>query len=359
MRSRFVMLGCFFALCRSALAGCGATTFQPQQRIGPVTAHQALWISDPANEQYAHFDIEWGGTLASLRYDPFGHVLDGNGVVNPAATELIWGHHPGGMVQPAWFFGTQHPYNPEGAGDQGDQPHSGRGTPVLGAACKFGSLLLMYSGSTDWFQNEGFWGRAATVKNEDVKVDMWATPYAITTTVTFVANPSGTPAYYLKLDQYVMNFDARENLSFDFGHAVYTPGTTNPPNPDTGLFDPDNGPGSFKYFAYYPQNPDCRATNQQPPTCPAHEIPKLVAGRYPNPGLTGGVAFSVAASTYYASPNNSIRVKQNPGGGDLFWNNTGFGVGGLPVPLAPGTGRRIVFYILAGNWSAAQAFEPQ
>ena len=87
-----------------ASAGCGATTFQPISPFVPRgTTHNAYFLTDPAGQQTAVFDIQWGGALASLKL---------NGV------EMVWGNATGGMVQPALHtFPTSQDYNPTQAGD--------------------------------------------------------------------------------------------------------------------------------------------------------------------------------------------------------------------------------------------------
>lgn len=86
-------------------ADCGAAPFNPprtgvyQPQIAPIppAPHNSLYITDPANQQYVRFDLDWGAQMASLLYDPTGNVLS-QGQVNPNATELVWGGDPGGYV---------------------------------------------------------------------------------------------------------------------------------------------------------------------------------------------------------------------------------------------------------------------
>ena len=77
-----------------ASAGCGSTTFQPiSQFIPHGTTHNAYFLSDPAGQQTAVFDIQWGGALASLKL---------------SGVEMVWGNATGGMVQPAFHTYPRH-----------------------------------------------------------------------------------------------------------------------------------------------------------------------------------------------------------------------------------------------------------
>jgi len=274
---------------RVVAADCGAAQFTPL-RTGayqplfppiPPPPHNALYITDPANQQYALFDLDYGGALASLRYLSAGGVFTPPSTVSSSAAEYVWGHHPGGMVQYAWFQGGPNfSYNPTAAGDL-----NGRGSPILGAACKDGTTLIIYNGVVDFTNNQGLWDRAATVKGGSVySASLWTTPYTITTTVTFVANPGGTPAYYLKLDSYVTNIDTRENLPFLFGSALYTPGTTGgctvgcdcDADGNCTVYHPESGPGALRHAI---ADLDCSVVTGASNPCPLAPA-KIVFGKY-------------------------------------------------------------------------------
>jgi len=356
----------------SATADCGAGRFTPL-RAGPVQQtfwqptppdHDTLFLVDPANQQYAAFDLEFGGILASLRYDPTGHVLDSNRNVNPAAVELVWGHHPGGMLQPAWSRGNDDfSYFPNPAGDV--EGH-GRGPAVLGAVCKDGSVLTIYSSVPDFYNNKGLIDRAAVVKNEQIVVDadggqtMWVTPYTLTSTVSFVPNPgvaTGGPAFYLKIDMFIMNIDTRDRVGFNGGFSLYAPGTTDPcvvANDFECNFDPQFGPGSFKFEIQDPAG--CTVLNPCPtPKIGPPRLPKFVMGKYPNPDHTNGIAISMAPAIYFPDP---AQVGNAGTKYDRFWNNASGGSAILPFKIPPLGGLHFVVFVLAGDWSAADAFNP-
>jgi hypothetical protein len=367
MHRLFIGLAVAF-LAHPLLAACGATTFTPQRSGGwqpsfPANPaiHQALYLTDPDNEQYAVFSMEYGGMLASLRYKAGGEVLTGTGTVDPAAKELIWGHHSGAMAQTA-MWGGNGTYNPTGSGDLGETG-AGRGGPIYGASCKNGSLLLIYGTTVDFGKNDTTWGtnmnygRAAALRAGVPVTDMWLTPYSITVTATFVANPLGTPKHYLKLDHYIQNTDTRENMTsgFHWTFALYAPGTTDGPD-GNNTFHPESGANSFRYPAYFPAN--CAAAT---PTCQIVPDPtdptqaKVIAGLYPNSGLIQGVAVATNALTYFSG----ALIGQTTPRFDTFWNNVALDIAASPLPLAPKRGRRVVVYVMAGDWNNAVAFKPQ
>lgn len=350
----------------SAQAACGAAQFSPlrtgayQPSFPPIPAapHNALYITDPANQQYAVFDLDYGAQLASLKYDPAGNVLSGS-QVNSNATELVWGHHPGAMDQPVLGWGSgEFSYNPNPGGDV-----NGRGPAILGAACKDGNRLIMYSSIYDFDNNKGLWDRAIGVKNGGIYAsDLWSTPYVLTQTVSFVPNPGGSPAYYLKNDFYIANVDSREDLNLGFAFSLYTLGTTGGCNVGCDCFNNDdnqcyayyaNGPGAVNVVANYPAA--CTTRFGETPQCDV-DPPKVVYGKYPTSSLTNGIALSIAAATYLPGSRTGAGGTASFDG---FWNDTEGAIGSTYIHIPPNTSSHIVVYILAGDWSAANVFTPQ
>jgi hypothetical protein len=336
-----------FVITPTLHAACGATTFTPyrwatngyEYPANPPTQN-ALYITDPANEQYALFSMEWGGSLVALRYKANGGVLGPNGTSDPAATDLIWGHDQGGMAQYAsWVENAS--YNPTQGGDIGLAGDHGRGAPIFGAACK-DTVLIVHSTTAEFWMNDPPWGmninyaRAATITGGAPRNDMWFTPYAVTFTASFVPNPGRTPqnagltpAYYLKLDHYVHATDVREEFAAQIAtFALYSPGNF----------------GNARYF------PNCTST----PYCTSPT--KIMLGHYPNTAATGGVAISMNGAAYM--PGSIGQTQQTY---DSFWNNVSgsLGSGTTGWALAPGTGRRFVVYVQAGDWATATGFNPQ
>jgi hypothetical protein len=337
-------------------AACGTTTFTPNRLAGngyvyavAPSTHNALYVTDSANQQIAIFDMEWGGVLASLRYDPNGNVFS-NGQVNPQAQELVWGHDPGGMLQPAFWTGNSS-YNPTQAGDSGQSGDWGRGSPVYGAACKGGSMLLIMTSTLDAFENQASWGngmnfpRAAGIDHGVPHANMWLSPYSVTVTASFVSNPQGTPANYLKLDHFWHSTDVLEDFGgawFTFG--VYAPGTTDPS--DGQNYHPEYGANSFRFAQYYP---NCQNG------CAGGTVSKFMIGLYPTSDYKSGIAISMNATNWL----NNLSVKQNGPFFDTFWNNVSIGMSADGWYYAPGQGRRFVAYIMAGDWDKATLFSPQ
>ncbi len=302
-----------FTSADTASAGCGAATFQPISPFVPTgTTHNAYFLTDPSAQQRAVFDLVWGGALASLKLNN---------------TEMVWGNGAGGMVQPAWHYypgsSTAPDYNPTQAGD-----NSGLGSTVVGVRCiDSNTLYIMTGGVLDFRRGAGGYVVANAVKNNGAVGTSYATPYSVVTIASFVPNPGGTPAYYLKLQQTIANLDPSEEFPWGFELAGYTPYT-------------------FTNSAQYP------ASCSQPAPCPPASTPQLVGGRYPNATLTNGTAFYISPQTYWAGSvsafptfkTDSINQNQSVHLFNAFWS------------LGPRTSRTFVWYVMTGNWSAALSF---
>jgi len=293
----------------AAYGACGATTFQPiSQFVPPGTTHNAYFLTDPAGQQRAVFDIQWGGALASLKY---------NGV------EMVWGNATGGMVQPAMHtFLNSQDYNPTQAGD-----NKNLGSTVAGVKCIDGnSIYIITGGVLDYNLGRSGYTAASAVKNNAVVSGSYETPYTVLTTATFVANPGGTPAYYLQMKHTITNIDPVEAFSWGFELAGYVPFT-------------------FSQTVSFPAG----CTSSTP--CSNPSTPQLVSGLYPNTGLTGGTAFYVSPATYWTNKTcfvsfNIDTINQNHSS-HLFTGSWGLG---------PGTSRSVVWYVMVGNWNDALSF---
>jgi hypothetical protein len=308
-RSISLLLGLALGLCLPLSADCGATTVQPQSPYIPAgTTHNAYYLTDPAGEQRAIFDLHWGGTLASLKYQ---------------GTEYAWGNATGGMIQLAmhYFFGSQD-YNPTAAGDQHNF-----GSITSGVRCLGSNILYLISGgSLDYVYGQSGHVVANAVRGGSVVASSYATPYYVVTIASFVKNPAGTPAYYLRIQETIANVDPSELLFWGFEIAGYVP-------------------YSFTNAVQYPAN--CTASNQ----CASPSTPALVAGLYPSANLTGGTAFSMSPQTYWrsepafaSSGTDNVNLNQSY---HLFTGQWG---------LAPGHSRTFAFFVLVGDWSNALAF---
>jgi len=326
---------------------CGATTFTPNRQhrdaVFPTipAVHNAMYLTDPSNQQYVVVDLEAGGSIVSVRYLPGGDIHT-NGTPNPNAPELIWGHDTLANVQPTMFGAGG--YNPQQAGDWGVRdsviPNSwSRGAPIYGAACKNGNYLIVYTAGTDAQQdNRGYRARAAGIDDERIGTTMWFTPYAFTSILTWVENPGTGPDFYLKVDQSITNTDSTEGADvqaqwgFTFGMALYMP-------------------RNFTNWRYYPtDHPECINPSGGFATCHG---PKLVTGSYPNPEGVSGIAMSTNPDADFGGRPFAV-WGINPDDG---WGNTNTltRIDGFLLP--PMTGLRYKHFFHVGNWSDAMAFE--
>jgi len=303
------MLAALSTLTSIAHATCVAGTFQPVSQFIPRgTTHNAYSLTDPAGQQVAVFDLQWGGSLASLKYN---------------GTEMVWGNATGGMVQPAMHtFPSSQDYNPTQAGD-----NTNLGSTVSGVKCIDGNHLYIISGGLlDYNLGRSAYIAANAVKNNAVVSGSYATPYMVVTTATFVANPGGTPSYYLQMKHGITNIDASENFAWGFELAGYVP-------------------FGFSHTVSFPIG--CTSTTP----CSNPSTPQLVAGLYPNAGLTGGTAFYVSPATYWGNKTSYVlfgtdTVNQNQSSHQFTGNWL----------LPPGTSRSVLWYVMVGNWDAALSF---
>ncbi|HEX3555099.1 MAG TPA: hypothetical protein VIA62_17890 [Thermoanaerobaculia bacterium] len=295
-----------------ASAGCGATTFQPISPFVPRgTTHNAYSLSDPAGQQTAIFDIQWGGALASLKL---------------SGVEMVWGNATGGMVQPALHtfpVTSSQDYNPTQAGD-----NKNLGSTVVGVNCiDSNDLMIITGGVLDYNLGRGGYIVANAVKNNSVSTGSYATPYTVVTVASFVANPGGSPSYYLRLQQTIANISSSESFPWGFELAGYVP-------------------YNFTNFVRFPAN--CTDTT----FCSSGSTPQLVGGLYPNSGLTGGTAFYISPQTYWVSTTGTFvsfgtdDINKNQST-HLFDDSWGLG---------PGTSRTFAWYVMVGSWSQALAF---
>ena len=309
---RMLAVAAIVLCCPPLQAACGNTTFKPISPFVPSgETHNALYLTDPSGQQRAVFDLVWGGVLASLKYNNVEHV---------------WGHATGGMVQPAWHtYPTSVSYNPTPAGDGGA---GNRGTPVLGARCITGNRLMIMSGTTDYSVGGSGHVVAETVKNGAIVPGMYATPYTVTTFASFVVNPLGTPAYYLRLEHTIKNIHPTENFAWGFELAGYVP-------------------YSFSHTVRYPANCIDATSN-----CTSSITPRLLAGLYPNASFTNGTAFFVSPQASYPGTQDNFASF----GIDTVNQNQAAHMFAAQLTIPPSTPRQVNWYVMPGNWSTALSF---
>jgi hypothetical protein len=309
-RSTTLLLGLALGARLPLSADCGATTFTPAAPyVPPPQTHNAYFLTDPGGEQRAVFDLHWGGTLASLQY---------------LGTEYAWGGATGGMVQPAMhdLIGSQD-YNPTAAGDQHNF-----GSVTSGVRCLGPNILyLMSGGSLDYPYGASGHIVANAVRAGSVVANSYATPYYVVTIASFVKNPGGTPAYYLRVQETVTNIDPAEFIFWGFEIAGYVAG-----NLLTWVQSPAN------------------CTSSAP--CTSSSTPALVAGLYPSGSLQGGTAFYISPKAYWRSEPAFVSF----GADTQTYHNASTHLFTGQWGLAPGHSRTFVFFVLVGDWSNALAF---
>jgi hypothetical protein len=295
---------------RGAQALCGATTFQPMSRFVPAgTTHNAYFITDPAGEQRAVFDLVWGGALASLKQ---------------GGMERIWGNAVGAMVQPAFHsFPNGQDYNPTLAGSQGNI-----GSAVLGVRCIDSNTLYLMGGTLDFNRGSSGFIISNAVLNGAVVPNAYATPYTVVTIASFVPNPSGPPSYYLRLQQTITNIHPTTEVSFGFELAGYVP---------------------YSYTNYIRYPTGCATVDSN---CYNSSTPRLLGGLYPSASLTGGTALFVSPQASWNANQRTFasfapdNINQNQST-HLFTENW---------RVAPGTSRTVTWYVMVGDWSKALGF---
>ena len=228
---------------------------------------QVVVLRDPAGEQEARFDLTHGASLVSLRYKE---------------RELLYGHSAGADVG---FFAMHQPrpnetkrsgywtaFNP----DQGD---SSMGTPatVAGVACDKERAMRAFATMIDRsadnsFQKEkllGVWAGKIT----DYFPPGYSTAFTIETNASWVKNPASSPAYYLKLDQSVVNV---------------RPETSGPAE----WFLSAAAPWDSQSYVSYPEH--CTESNP----CNSANTPALAAGHYEDAAKSQGFATVVPTAPW-------------------------------------------------------------
>lgn len=272
----------------------------------PITGvtHQTAVLVDPSGQQTAMFDLAWGGALVSLRYQNVEYI-------NSSSTL--------GLVQPI-LRATN--YTPVLAGDDAN-----RGSPMLGVACSQDELWLT-SGMTDYDRNRGA-STAYVHNNSQWYFDHFSAPYVVSTYAYFVPNPSGIPAYYLKLDQSISNIDGQEAVEFTLDLAAA----------------PATSYGSFRSLPA-----GCSGSSS---SCTAAGAPYLVGGYY-NASGSDGLAIATTPSAQWAAGGGVVSVEgdQNGAGNTIHLKKSGWHV-------APRSGRLHSNVVMVGSWASAAAYASQ
>ncbi len=292
--------------------------------LKPGSEVQVVVLRDPSGEQQADFDLTHGASLVSLSY---------------RGKELLYGHSVGANVQmyeirhgteqalkglsPFWSA-----FNP----DQGETSMD-LSSSVAGVACHgqrwMNAFAMMVDGGADnSFQRQpllGVWkGRLSGHFPPG-----YSTRYSIETEASWVRNPSGTPKYYLRLDQTVVNIQATDSGTMHWLLLGAVPWS----------------------FAHWAGDPD-GCTERAP--CRSSATPVISAGRYEDAAQTEGVALVVPTGAW-GTNTLYLQGKGNPDGGAPEEPERYFGVA-LTHALPGAAGIRFQWYVCAGSWSEARTF---
>jgi hypothetical protein len=299
--------------------------WQAPFKIGKV---QVAVLRDPAGEQEARFDLTRGAALISLR-------LKGK--------ELLYGQSAGAginlyvprrgseselqQLSPYWSS-----YSPT-------QGHTSMAMPstVAGVACNGQRSFRAFSMMVDRAQNSSFQKEPLLAvwkgKVSDSFPPGYATPFAVETNATWIENPGGSPKYYLKLDQSVVNV---------------RPEAT----PELEWFLEGAAPWDFLHSASYPAN----CTEKTP--CSSATAPALATGRYEDEARQSG--FAIVAPTSGWKTNRAF-VRENSEFVVLMygavWAAERRSFAAVMAKRIEGVGaNRFSWYVCAGGWSQARAF---
>lgn len=291
----------------------------------PVHKVQVVVLRDPSGEQEARFDLMHGASLISLRYQ---------------GQELLFGHSAGADVSMyAIRHGTESelkglsPYwsafHPDQGGTSMRVPATTAGIACHGESTMRAFAMMIDASVDSSFQREpliGVWkGRVSNNFPPG-----YSTPYTIETDASWVPNPGGSPRYYLRLDQLVVNVRTAASGPmqwFLMGAAPWN-------------FSEEGG------------NPST-CTEKTP--CTAAETPAIASGRYEDTGRTKGVAIVVPTLNWATHAMIYLSEGINAYGGVPIVRKRSFGVV-LTHSLNGASGFRFSWYICAGAWGQVTSF---
>ena len=229
---------------------------------------QVAVLRDPGGEQEARFDLLHGATLISLRY---------------RGKELLYSQSAGAAV--AMFAtrrGTEEDlkevtpywsaYNPDQGGSSMGVPATTTGLACNGERSLRAFAMMVDRGVNNSFQREpllAVWKGSIS----DNFPPGYSSPFVIETNASWVRNPGGTPRYYLRLDQTVVNVRPGASGPFDW-------------------FLTAAAPWDFGYAVSFPEN----CTEKTP--CNSVTAPALATGHYVDSAHTTGFATVVPTSDW-------------------------------------------------------------
>jgi hypothetical protein len=292
--------------------------------LSPGNEVQAVVLRDPSGEQQAEFDLTDGASLVSLRY---------------RGKELLYGHSEGANVEMYQIrHGTEQalkgvsPYwsafNPDQAERSMDVPSTVAGIACDGQKWMNAFAMMVEAGADNSFQRRpllGVWkGRLSGYFPPG-----YSSRYTIETEASWVPNAGGTPKYYLRLEQTVVNIAAADSGTL---HWLLL----------------GSVPWSFDHWAGDP------ASCMEKTPCETRATPVISAGRYEDAAHTEGVAVVVPTEAWGETPVYQ-QGSGNPEDGAPNERKRDFGIA-LTHALAGAADIEFQWYICAGSWSEARAF---
>ncbi len=293
-------------------------------QLNPRHGVQVVVLRDPSGGQEAKFDMTHGGSLVSLRYE---------------GRELLYRRGAGTDVE---MYKVRHGkeralkgLSPYWSSFDPDQAGSSMGAPatVVGVACNGTKAMKVFAMMIDAGVDSSF--------REHPLIAVWkgqisqhfppgySTPYAIETHASWVVNPGGTPKYYLKLEQRVVNLRAKNSGTMQW-------------------FLKANAPWDLEHKADDPSSCSDKAP------CQSKTAPVVAAGRYESAAHRNGLAVVVPTAVWKAK-RVYVGKGINPYGGAPVVRKRTFGVV-LTRSLEGERAFQFSWYLCAGSWKEARAF---
>ncbi len=299
--------------------------WQAPFKVGDV---QVVVLQDPAGEQEARFDLRHGAVLVSLRY---------------LGKELLYAQSAGAGINlfvprrgseaelkglsPYWSS-----YNPTQGGASMDSPAN-----VTGIACQGEQSMRAFAVMVDRAQNSSFRKEPLLAlwkgKISDSSPPGYSTPFAIETKADWVENRGGSPNYYLRLEQSIVNVRPEATGPMEF-------------------FLEGAAPWDFQYSTSFPDK-----CNEKTP-CTSADTAVLAAGRYEDEARTQGFAIVAPTAGWstkraYIRPNSEFVVLAY----GAVWAAPRHTFAAVLEHALDGIGaHRFNWFVCAGTWKAAAEF---
>ncbi|MDQ2777592.1 MAG: hypothetical protein M3Y57_22160 [Acidobacteriota bacterium] len=289
---------------------------------------QVVVLRDPAGEQEARFDLLHGAALISLRLHE---------------KELLFGQTAGASVS---MFAAQKNAGPElkhlppyWSAYSPDQGGSSMGLPATtaGVACDGQHAMRAFSMMIDRGVDNSFRKHPliGVFKGQisDNFPPGYSTPFTIETSASWVRNPSGSPTYYLKLEQSVVNVRPEKT-----GRLMWYLNAATP--------------WDFQYSSHFPES----CSEKSP--CSSRNATAIAAGRYRDSTRSDGLAIVAPAVAWHT---DNMYVKDNAEYVVLLYNS----VWAAPRhtfalvsehALNGVSSFRFSWYVCAGSWEHVKTF---